>query len=130
MVRKLGDPVPVDPNERSIETRIESIKSSYDPNDPKCRFQTYFYNEVAMGQSVKNYARPPNATDERAWTKAVKENPDPDQFSLSLSSLYSGKNVNLFFESEVWYRRSRSGSKGSGNGSNCNRGKPRRTNNS
>ncbi|GAA6014417.1 hypothetical protein JCM11491_007046 [Sporobolomyces phaffii] len=77
-VRKLGDPAPENPNEPSIEQRIESIKASYDPQHPKCRFQTYFYNEPAAGQSVSQYARPPNGTDDKAWSKAVKENPDPD----------------------------------------------------
>ncbi|GAA5914894.1 uncharacterized protein JCM6883_002958 [Sporobolomyces salmoneus] len=77
-IRKLGDPLPLNPSEPSIESRIESIKAAYDPNNPKCRFQTYFYNEVPQGQSAKGYGRPPNGTDERAWLKAVKENPDPD----------------------------------------------------
>ncbi|GAA5884992.1 hypothetical protein JCM16303_006507 [Sporobolomyces ruberrimus] len=78
-IRKLGESsLPPNPNEPSIESRLESIKSSYDPQNPKCRFQTYFYNEPGVGQSVKSYARPPNGTDEKAWSKAVKENPDPD----------------------------------------------------
>ncbi|SCV70810.1 BQ2448_3572 [Microbotryum intermedium] len=77
---KLGDPYPPpNPNERPIESRIEAIKSAWDPQDPKCRFQTYFYNEPAPLNNVKMYGRPPQGTDEKAWQKAVRENPDPEK---------------------------------------------------
>ncbi|GAA5944128.1 FG-nucleoporin NUP57 [Sporobolomyces koalae] len=88
-VRKLGEPPLPNPLEKSIESRIEAIKNSYDPTHPQCRFQTYFYNEPAMGQNVKSYARPPNGTDDKAWTKAVRENPDPDHLVPAIAIGFS-----------------------------------------
>ncbi|GAA5957072.1 hypothetical protein JCM21900_000784 [Sporobolomyces salmonicolor] len=78
-VPKLGEPYPPpSPNEAPIESRIEAIKAAWDPQNPKCRFQTYFYNEPTPPNTVQMYGRPPNGTDEKAWQKAVRENPDPD----------------------------------------------------
>ncbi|GAA5906614.1 hypothetical protein JCM5296_000711 [Sporobolomyces johnsonii] len=78
-VPKLGEPYPPpNPNETPIESRIEAIKAAWDPQNPKCRFQTYFYNEPTPPNTVQMYGRPPNGTDEKAWQKAVRENPDPD----------------------------------------------------
>ncbi|KAK4047920.1 hypothetical protein OIV83_005104 [Microbotryomycetes sp. JL201] len=81
-VPKLGDPYPPanSGNQQSIESRIQDIKSSWDSSDPKCRFQTYFYNEVLPPNTTNMYGRPPQGTDERAWQKAVRENPDPEKY--------------------------------------------------
>ncbi|GAA6061876.1 hypothetical protein JCM10212_000517 [Sporobolomyces blumeae] len=79
VVPKLGDPLPPNPNEPSIEARIGQVKAAFDPSDPKCRFQTYFYNEPTAPHGVKSYGRPPNGTDDKAWNKAVRENPDPER---------------------------------------------------
>ncbi|GAA5971838.1 hypothetical protein JCM3765_006611 [Sporobolomyces pararoseus] len=88
-IRKLGEPPLPNPLEPTIESRIESIKSAYDPQHSKCRFQTYFYNEPAVGQNVQNYARPPNGTDDKAWNKAIKENPDPDHLVPAIAIGFS-----------------------------------------
>ncbi|KAM0789122.1 hypothetical protein ACM66B_003176 [Microbotryomycetes sp. NB124-2] len=81
-VPKLGDPFPPpnSANQRPIESRIQDIKSAWDPQDPKCKFQTYFYNEVLPPNKASMYGRPPQGTDERAWQKAVRENPDPEKY--------------------------------------------------
>lgn len=78
-IPKLGDPPAPSPNEPSIEARMQAIKSAWDVNDPACRFQTYFYNEVKEPNKVSMYGRPPNGTNEQAWRKAVRENPDPER---------------------------------------------------
>jgi nuclear pore complex protein Nup54 len=91
---KLGSAPLSPPNQPSIETRLEKIKNAWDPNSPQCRFQTYFYNVVDLsgGRSTSMYGRPPGGTDETAWTKAVRENPESDKYvliiSLSLSLLH------------------------------------------
>lgn len=79
-VPRLGDPYPPpNPNEPSIESRLQAIKSAWDPADPGCKFQTYFYNEVLPPNKASMYGRPPQGTDDRAWQKAVRENPDPER---------------------------------------------------
>ncbi|EDQ98320.1 uncharacterized protein LACBIDRAFT_336068, partial [Laccaria bicolor S238N-H82] len=42
----------------------------------RCRFQHNFYNLVDPNQ-VNLYGRPPNATNDALWEKALRENPDP-----------------------------------------------------
>ncbi|KIO30091.1 hypothetical protein M407DRAFT_158060 [Tulasnella calospora MUT 4182] len=56
--------------------KVEEIYSAWNPASPSCRFQYYFYNMVDP-QQVALYGRPPNATNEALWQKAVRENPDP-----------------------------------------------------
>ncbi|EGO26796.1 hypothetical protein SERLADRAFT_385925, partial [Serpula lacrymans var. lacrymans S7.9] len=60
----------------TLTQRIEGIARAWDSNVPECRFQHYFYNLVDPNQ-VNLYGRPPNATNETLWQKAVRENPDP-----------------------------------------------------
>lgn len=83
LVPKLGAPYPPpDSNEIPIETRLETLKNAWDPTNPKCRFQTYFYNDPTPPNGVKAYSQPPPGADEVAWRKAVRENPDPEQLSF------------------------------------------------
>ncbi|CCM04498.1 uncharacterized protein FIBRA_06678 [Fibroporia radiculosa] len=60
----------------SLTQRIESIAQAWNPNASQCRFQHFFYNLVDPSQ-VHLYGRPPNATSDALWQKAVRENPDP-----------------------------------------------------
>ncbi|KAM0752431.1 hypothetical protein T439DRAFT_324521 [Meredithblackwellia eburnea MCA 4105] len=83
---KLGDPYPPpDPNEAPIESRLAAIKDAWDPQNPKCRFQTYFYNVPTAPNTVAQYRSPPPGADEKAWLKAVRENPDPDHLVPALA---------------------------------------------
>ncbi|KAJ7766387.1 nucleoporin complex subunit 54-domain-containing protein [Mycena maculata] len=59
-----------------LTARIEGITAAWNAASPQCQFQYYFYNRVDPNQ-VGLYGRPPNATNEVLWTKAVRENPDP-----------------------------------------------------
>ncbi|PCH36755.1 hypothetical protein WOLCODRAFT_140567 [Wolfiporia cocos MD-104 SS10] len=59
-----------------LKERIEGIAQAWDPDSPQCRFQHFFYNLVDPSQ-VHLYGRPPKATSDAAWQKAVRENPDP-----------------------------------------------------
>ncbi|KII91613.1 hypothetical protein PLICRDRAFT_51753 [Plicaturopsis crispa FD-325 SS-3] len=58
-----------------LTQRIEGIAQAWNSSSPQCRFQHYFYNLVDPNQ-VNLYGRPPNATNEELWQKAVRENPD------------------------------------------------------
>ncbi|KAJ7506981.1 nucleoporin complex subunit 54-domain-containing protein [Mycena galericulata] len=59
-----------------LTARIEGITAAWNAASPQCQFQYFFYNRVDPNQ-VGLYGRPPNATNEALWTKAVRENPDP-----------------------------------------------------
>ncbi|KAF5325161.1 hypothetical protein D9619_009937 [Psilocybe cf. subviscida] len=59
-----------------LVARIEAIQKAWNPTSGACRFQYPFYNLVDPKQ-VSLYGRPPNATDDALWTKAVQNNPDP-----------------------------------------------------
>ncbi|KZT26110.1 hypothetical protein NEOLEDRAFT_1155984 [Neolentinus lepideus HHB14362 ss-1] len=69
---------PADPQSQfiALQQRIEAIVAAWNPNSPDCRFQHFFYNLVDRNQ-IHLYGRPPNATNEALWQKAVHENPDP-----------------------------------------------------
>jgi nuclear pore complex protein Nup54 len=69
--------------EESIETRIVKIKNGWDVNSPDCRFKYYFYNVVAEG-TTQFYVRPPGATDDVKWARAVRDNPDPTTWVILL----------------------------------------------
>lgn len=78
---KLGDPYPApNPNEASIESRLQGVKDAWDTTNPKCRFQTFFYNVPPPPSTVAQYSTPPPGADQKAWLKALRENPDPEQF--------------------------------------------------
>jgi nuclear pore complex protein Nup54 len=80
LVPRLGDPYPPpNPDDPSIESRIEAIKAAWDPTTPRCQFQTYFYNMPAPPNTVAQYNSPPVGLDPKAWARAVRENPDPEQ---------------------------------------------------
>ncbi|KAF8217856.1 hypothetical protein K438DRAFT_1466289, partial [Mycena galopus ATCC 62051] len=59
-----------------LTARIEGIASAWNATSPQCQFQYVFYNRVDPAQ-VGLYGRPPNATNDVLWAKAVRENPDP-----------------------------------------------------
>ncbi|KAJ7450858.1 nucleoporin complex subunit 54-domain-containing protein [Mycena latifolia] len=59
-----------------LAARIEGITTAWNAASPQCQFQYYFYNRVDPNQ-VGLYGRPPNATNDALWAKAVRENPDP-----------------------------------------------------
>ncbi|KZP17043.1 hypothetical protein FIBSPDRAFT_1047146 [Athelia psychrophila] len=59
----------------ALTGRIEGIAAAWNSQSPDCRFQHYFFNLVDPAQ-VNLYGRPPNATNEALWQKAVRENPD------------------------------------------------------
>lgn len=59
-----------------LTQRIDAIAEAWNPNSPQCRFQHYFYNLVDPSQASL-YGRPPNATNESLWQRAVRDNPDP-----------------------------------------------------
>ncbi|KAJ6569880.1 nucleoporin complex subunit 54-domain-containing protein [Mycena vulgaris] len=59
-----------------LTTRIEGITAAWNAQSPQCQFQYFFYNRVDPNQ-VGLYGRPPNATNDTLWAKAVRENPDP-----------------------------------------------------
>ncbi|KAJ7188464.1 hypothetical protein C8R46DRAFT_1341205 [Mycena filopes] len=59
-----------------LTARIEGITAAWDARSPQCQFQYFFYNRVDPNQ-VGLYGRPPNATNDVLWAKAVRENPDP-----------------------------------------------------
>ncbi|BGP24144.1 nucleoporin Nup44 [Rhodotorula toruloides] len=84
-IPKLGDPLPSKPNEPSIESRLSALKDAWDPSSPKCRFQTYFYNEVPAGQSVGMYSRPVEGARRDEWDRAVRENPEPEKLIPALA---------------------------------------------
>ncbi|GAA5991807.1 hypothetical protein JCM10908_002215 [Rhodotorula pacifica] len=85
-IPKLGDPLPVSPSEPSIESRLVALKDAWDPSSAaKCRFQTYFYNEVPAGQSVGYYSRPVEGARRDEWERAVRENPDPERLVPALA---------------------------------------------
>ncbi|KDR76984.1 hypothetical protein GALMADRAFT_246158 [Galerina marginata CBS 339.88] len=58
-----------------LTQEIEGVYNAWNPASRDCRFQYYFYNLVDPKQ-VNLYGRPPNATNEILWEKAVRENPD------------------------------------------------------
>jgi nuclear pore complex protein Nup54 len=78
-ISKLGDPLPSNPNEPSIESRLSALKDAWDPSSPKCRFQTYLYNEVPAGQSAAMYSRPVEGARRDEWERARRENPEPEK---------------------------------------------------
>ncbi|BGP31538.1 hypothetical protein JCM10296v2_003308 [Rhodotorula toruloides] len=84
-VPKLGDPHPVNPNEPSIESRLSALKDAWDPSSPKCRFQTYFYNEVPAGQNAGMYSRPIEGARRDEWERARRENPEPEKLIPALA---------------------------------------------
>ncbi|KAF7343223.1 Adrenoleukodystrophy protein [Mycena venus] len=59
-----------------LTTRIEGIAAAWNASSPQCQFQYIFYNRVDPAQ-VGLYGRPPNATNDALWARAVRENPDP-----------------------------------------------------
>ncbi|KAJ7237441.1 nucleoporin complex subunit 54-domain-containing protein [Mycena haematopus] len=59
-----------------LTARIEGIAAAWNATSPQCQFQYFFYNRVDPNQ-VGLYGRPPNATNDALWAKAVRENPDP-----------------------------------------------------
>ncbi|KAJ6625228.1 nucleoporin complex subunit 54-domain-containing protein [Mycena sp. CBHHK59/15] len=59
-----------------LSARIEGIAAAWNSSSPQCQFQYYFYNRVDPNQ-VGLYGRPPNATNDALWARAVRENPDP-----------------------------------------------------
>ncbi|KAK7042629.1 adrenoleukodystrophy protein, partial [Favolaschia claudopus] len=59
-----------------LTARIEGIAAAWNSASPQCQFQYIFYNRVDPNQ-VNLYGRPPNATNDALWAKAVRENPDP-----------------------------------------------------
>ncbi|KAJ7230628.1 nucleoporin complex subunit 54-domain-containing protein, partial [Mycena pura] len=59
-----------------LSARIEGIAAAWNAASPQCQFQYFFYNRVDPNQ-VGLYGRPPNATNDALWTKAVRDNPDP-----------------------------------------------------
>ena len=82
-IPKLGDPLPPSANEPSIESRLVAIKEAWDPaSQTKCRFQTYFYNELPAGQSAAMYSRPVEGARRDEWDRATRENPDPERCAL------------------------------------------------
>lgn len=89
-VPKLGDPLPPSANEPSIESRLVAIKEAWDPaSQTKCRFQTYFYNELPAGQSAAMYSRPVEGARRDEWDRATRENPDPERCASRLLSCVS-----------------------------------------
>ncbi|GAA5824041.1 hypothetical protein JCM3770_005134 [Rhodotorula araucariae] len=84
-VPKLGDPLPVSPNEPAIEARLQALKDAWDPSSPRCRFQAYFYNELPAGHSREMYARPAPGADESRWERARRENPEPERLVPALA---------------------------------------------
>ncbi|RPD60662.1 hypothetical protein L227DRAFT_501697 [Lentinus tigrinus ALCF2SS1-6] len=67
--------------------RMEGITQGWNSNSPQCRFQHYFYNLVDPAQ-VHLYGRPPNASNDALWQKAVRENPDPSCFVPVLATSF------------------------------------------
>ncbi|KAJ7799739.1 nucleoporin complex subunit 54-domain-containing protein [Mycena olivaceomarginata] len=59
-----------------LTARIEGIAAAWNAAGPGCQFQYIFYNRVDPAQ-VGLYGRPPNATNDALWARAVRENPDP-----------------------------------------------------
>ncbi|KAJ6456190.1 nucleoporin complex subunit 54-domain-containing protein [Mycena sanguinolenta] len=59
-----------------LMARIEGIAAAWNAASPQCQFQYFFYNRVDPNQ-VGLYGRPPNATNDALWAKAVRDNPDP-----------------------------------------------------
>lgn len=90
-VPKLGDPLPPSPNEPSIESRLQALKDAWDPQNPKCRFQAYFYNELPAGHAREMYARPAPGADEARWERARRENPEPERCVPSVSLVLRGR---------------------------------------
>ncbi|TKA52392.1 hypothetical protein B0A53_05099 [Rhodotorula sp. CCFEE 5036] len=85
-IPKLGDPLPPSANEPSIESRLVAIKEAWDPaSQTKCRFQTYFYNELPAGQSAAMYSRPVEGARRDEWDRATRENPDPERLIPALA---------------------------------------------
>lgn len=85
-IPKLGDPLPSSANEPSIESRLVAIKEAWDPaSQTKCRFQTYFYNELPEGQSAAMYSRPVEGARRDEWDRATRENPDPERLIPALA---------------------------------------------
>ncbi|KAG8900049.1 hypothetical protein FRB99_006281 [Tulasnella sp. 403] len=62
----------------SILDRVQEVWNGWDSSSPKCKFQHYFYNMVDP-QQISFYGRPPNATNEELWQKALQDNPDPSR---------------------------------------------------
>ncbi|GAA5882500.1 hypothetical protein JCM3774_006133 [Rhodotorula dairenensis] len=85
-VPKLGDPLPLSATEPSIESRLVAIKDAWDPTSAaKCRFQTYFYNELPPGQTPAMYTRPVDGARRDEWDRATRENPDPERLIPALA---------------------------------------------
>ncbi|KAI6015133.1 nucleoporin complex subunit 54-domain-containing protein [Pisolithus orientalis] len=60
----------------ALTQRIDAIAEAWNPYSSQCCFQHYFYNLVDPSQASL-YGRPPNATNEALWQRAVRDNPDP-----------------------------------------------------
>ncbi|KAK4703183.1 nuclear pore complex protein Nup54, partial [Phenoliferia sp. Uapishka_3] len=85
-VPKLGEQYPPpDPNEEPIEARLQKIAEFWDTKNPKCCFQTYFYNAPAAGNTVEQYKTKPEGANPLEWKKAVRQNPDPERLVPALA---------------------------------------------
>ncbi|KIJ64710.1 hypothetical protein HYDPIDRAFT_111286 [Hydnomerulius pinastri MD-312] len=78
----------------ALTQRIDAIAEAWNSNSPQCRFQHYFYNLVDPSQ-VSQYGRPPNATNEALWQRAVRENPDPSCMVPVLALGFDALNVRV-----------------------------------
>ncbi|KAJ3061139.1 hypothetical protein HDU98_002960 [Podochytrium sp. JEL0797] len=59
----------------TVQDKIKTIQSYWDPNSPNCQFKHYFYNMVHPNE-VHLYKCPPNH-DPILYNQAVQDNPDP-----------------------------------------------------
>ncbi|KAJ7808732.1 hypothetical protein B0H14DRAFT_2380282 [Mycena olivaceomarginata] len=62
-----------------LTARIEGIAAAWNWAGPGCQFQHInLYSAAASTPAqVGLYGRPPNATDDALWARAIRENPDP-----------------------------------------------------
>lgn len=57
-----------------IVDQLQRVKDAWDPQNPNCVFQHYFYNQVPQDQ-VMLYAMPPGQ-DQAKWEQAIAKRPD------------------------------------------------------
>lgn len=63
------------PGEKSIPDQIATVVEKWDPKNPNCVFQHYFYNKV--DESMAPFYRPAPYEDPKAWEEALSKKPGP-----------------------------------------------------
>ncbi|KAF2660141.1 hypothetical protein K491DRAFT_754766 [Lophiostoma macrostomum CBS 122681] len=68
--------------EKSVVEQMMFLNNQWEPSNPDCAFQYYFYNSVADGEAV--YYTPQPHEDPRKWEEALNKKPSPGAIPVLL----------------------------------------------